>query len=152
MEETKQKAVSFNFDPLNVTLNLVNNKLHFVGNARFNESVHIDYVPPFGDNLGHTSLELLLMSLSSCVGSSILLLLRKMGKTINGLEVSAEGIRRNQHPTCFEKITLGFNLKSVDTDNAAIERAIKLSEDSLCPVWAMLKNNVEIVTEYSIVS
>lgn len=54
------------------SITLVNNRLQFKGEVTGNSPVMIDYVPPLGDNLGYTSLELLLLSLSSCVGSAFL--------------------------------------------------------------------------------
>jgi putative redox protein len=128
------------------SINLINNKLHFTGIADKNDPVSIDYTPPLGDNLGYTSLELLLLSLSSCVGSSILTFLRKMRKSISGCEINSKGIRREEHPTCFSKIYLTINLKSSDTTMDDLNKVLKLSEDTYCPVWAMLKGNVEIET------
>jgi putative redox protein len=66
------------------SIRLINDKLHFEGTAGDSIPVSIDYTPPLGDNLGYTSLELLLLSLSSCIGSSVLTFLRKMRKTITG--------------------------------------------------------------------
>ena len=146
MEEQK-----INSAILNTEIKLVNNKIHFIGKAKDNEPVNIDYSSPIGDDLGYTSLELFLLSLSSCIGSSLALLLRKMDKTITGLEIKAQGVRRTQHPTSFEKITLDIILTSDDITNQAVDRALALSEDSICPVWAMIKNSVEVVTNYSIV-
>ena len=146
MEEQK-----INSAILNTEIKLVNNKIHFIGKAKDNEPVNIDYSSPIGDDLGYTSLELFLLSLSSCIGSSLALLLRKMNKTITGLEIKAQGVRRTQHPTSFEKITLDIILTSDDITNQAVDRALALSEDSICPVWAMIKNSVEVVTNYSIV-
>ena len=128
------------------SINLINDKLHFTGTADKNDPVSIDYTPPLGDNLGYTSLELLLLSLSSCVGSSILTFLRKMRKSITGCEINSMGIRREEHPTCFSKIYLTINLKSSDTTQDDLNKVLKLSEDTYCPVWAMLKGNVEIGT------
>jgi len=62
---------------LTTSIRLLNEKLHFEGNIDGNEPISIDYTPPFGDNLGYTSLELFLLSISSCTGSAILFLLRK---------------------------------------------------------------------------
>ena len=61
---------------LTASIKLLNEKLHFEGVVDGNEPVSIDYTPPLGDNLGYTSLELLLLSLSSCMGSAILTFLR----------------------------------------------------------------------------
>jgi putative redox protein len=137
---------------LTATICLQNEKLHFKGSAGENNPVSIDYTPPLGDNLGYTSLELLLLSLSSCVGSSVLSLLRKMRKTITGCEIYSRGIRREEHPTGFEKIYLTINLKSPDTTDSELIKILKLSEDTYCPVWAMMKGNVKIDIKFQIFS
>lgn len=130
---------------LNASISLINEKLHFNGIAGDNIPVSIDYTPPLGDNLGYTSLELLLLSLSSCIGSAILTMLRKMRKTITGLEINSKGIRREEHPTGFKTIYLEVNLKSSDTSVAELNKVIKLSEETYCPVWAMIKGNTEVM-------
>ena len=136
---------------LTVSLNLINNKLNFVGTTGSNDPISIDYTPPLGDNLGYTSLELFLLSFSSCVGSAVLVLLRKMGKTISGFEISASGIRKEQHPTCFSIITLDMILKSSNTVDAEFEKVIGLADEKLCPVWAMVKGNVEVTINPTII-
>jgi putative redox protein len=135
---------------LSSSIKLINEKLHFKAMVDGNEPVSIDYTPPLGDNLGYTSLELLLLSLSSCVGSAVLTFLRKMKKNITGCEINAMGIRKAEHPTCFENIVLTINLKSSDTSIEDLEKVINLAEDKYCPVWAMLKGNVEIEIRHNI--
>lgn len=129
---------------LNSTIVLINEKLQFEANVDGNVPISIDYTPPLGDNLGYTSLELLLLSLSSCVGSSVLTFLRKMRKTISGCEIQARGVRREEHPSCFKTIYLTVLLASPDTGVEDFNKVLKLSEDTYCPVWVMLKGNVEI--------
>jgi putative redox protein len=135
---------------LETHINLLNKKLHFEGKVDGNTPVSIDYTPPLGDNLGYTSLELLLLSLSSCVGSAVLTFLRKMQKTITKCEISAKGIRREEHPTCFKTISLFITLSSPDTTSEDLNKVLKLSEETYCPVWAMLKGNVEVIVTHSI--
>jgi putative redox protein len=137
---------------LTASLRLVNDKLHFEGNVHGNDPVSIDYIPPYGDNLGYTSLELLLLSLSSCVGSAVLIFLRKMKKTITGLEIQATGIRKEEHPTGFKTITLAIRINSKDTTTDDLDTVLKLSEESYCPVLSMVKGNVEINIIKNIVS
>ncbi|MFH1121581.1 MAG: hypothetical protein V1775_17310 [Bacteroidota bacterium] len=67
---------------LQISLTLLNNKLNFSGCAEGNEAISIDYIPPYGDGLGYTSLELLLLSLSSCYGSALAMLLRMKGRRV----------------------------------------------------------------------
>ncbi len=137
-----------------VTVRLINQKVQFIGvsDANPEQPITFDYKPPLGDGLGYNGLELLLMSLSGCSATAIVFLLRKMGKTVSGLEVHAEGIRKEKPPIKFEKIFIKFILDSKDTKDADIQKAIQLSEQSVCPVWQMIKNNVEVVPEYKIIT
>jgi putative redox protein len=135
---------------LKTSISLINDKLHFSGTVGDNIPVSIDYTPPLGDNLGYTSLELLLLSLSSCMGSSILTFLRRMKKTISGFRIHARGIRKEEHPTGFKTIFIEIALESPDVAQDDLDKVIKLSEDTYCPVWAMLKGNVSIEIKCSI--
>lgn len=135
---------------LNTSIVLINDKLNFRGTVENNEPVSIDYTPPLGDNLGYTSLELLLLSLSSCIGSSVLTFLRKMKKNIDGFEINSRGIRKEEHPTCFKTIFVEINLMSSDVSEEDLDKVIKLSEETYCPVWAMIKGNVVVNIKYNI--
>lgn len=135
---------------LEASVNLINQKVKFEGAAGKNAPITIDYIPPIGDGEGIMPLELVLLSLASCSGSTVVTILRRMGKEVAGLKVNANGIRREEHPTGFRTITLEFVINSKDAADENVQKAIQLSEASLCPVWAMLKDNVEIITEYKI--
>jgi putative redox protein len=138
-------------EQLEVTVNLTNQKVQFTGISRSNSPITFDYGPPLGDGQGYTGLEMLLMSFAACSGTSIVALLRNMKKNISGFKVNGKGIRRTEHPTSFQKIFLEYTLNSKDAEDKDIEKAIQLSEEKYCPVWAMVKNNVEVVTEYKII-
>lgn len=135
---------------LTASIRLLNEKLHFEGKVDGNQPISIDYTPPLGDDLGYTSLELLLLSLSSCVGSAVLTFLRKMQKTIAACEISAKGTRREEHPTCFKNISLFITVSSPDTTSEDLNKVLKLSEETYCPVWAMLRGNVDVIVTHTI--
>jgi len=137
-----------------VTVHLTNQKVQFTGVSKCNPErpVVFDYKAPLGDGQGYNGLELLLMSFAGCSGTAIVYLLRKMRKDISGMKVNAKGLRRDQPPIKFEKIFLEFILNSKDTKDDDIQKAIQLAEESVCPVWQMIKNNVEVVTEYKIIA
>jgi len=137
-------------DSLSVAVELVNEKVRFSGSARSLQPVCADYFPPLGDGQGYTGLELLLLSLAACSATSIVSLLRRMKKTVATFRVNASGVRRAQHPTSFERIGIEFILTSPDTTAADLEKAVHLSAETYCPVWAMLKGNVEIVPELKV--
>ena len=135
---------------LRTSSTLISRKVKFECTSRGNPAVVVDYTPPIGEGEGYTSLELFLISLSTCAGSSVALLLRKKGYTVQGLTVFASGERRQQHPTCFEIIELQFDIVSPDATSEAVSQVLALSEASVCPVWAMVKGNVKITAIFTI--
>ena len=132
------------------SLQLVNKKLHFEGLVEGNEAVSIDYIPPFGDNLGYTSLELLLLCLSSCVGSAVLIFLRKMQKDIVSFQIQSKGFRKQEHPTGFKQITMQLNITCDNLTVEEVAKVLQMTESTYCPVWSMLKGNVEVLTSINI--
>lgn len=135
---------------LNASIELVNDKLHFTGSVAGNEPVSIDYIPPLGDDLGYTSLELLLLSFSSCLGSAMLTFLRRMNRTITHFEIQSKGLRREEHPTGFKSIHLDISLSSPDATEEEVYKVIALAEDRFCPVWSMIKGNTTVETSFTI--
>jgi putative redox protein len=137
---------------LHASITLINDRLHFTGIVENTLPVSIDYFPPLGDNAGYTSLELLLLSLSSCAGTAVLTFLRKMKKNITGFEIHSHGIRKENHPTGFKTIHLEITIHSADTTEDEVKKVLTLSEETYCPVWAMLKGNVDITVATTIIS
>lgn len=136
---------------LSASVKLINDKLNFSGIVEGNNPISIDYIPPLGDNLGYTSLELLLLSLSSCLGSAMLLFLRRMQKTISEFEITANGVRNEDHPTGFKSILMRIHINSQNVNEADLKKVIGLAEEKYCPVLSMVKGNVVIDYEYEII-
>jgi putative redox protein len=126
-------------------------KVHFVGQTGGAHSVDIDYPPPLGDGDGFTGLQMLLLSLAGCSAQTVVNLLRRMNQPVQGMEVKAVGRRRDEHPTVLTKIELEFTVHGIGIDSQAVARAIALSEEQFCPVWAMLKAGTSITSSYRIV-
>lgn len=120
------------------------------GNGSFNVSTHYPRGPEEASGL--TPLELLLSSLAACLGGSMVGLLSRTEQPVKGVEVSAHGLRRDEHPTCFRSIDLEVLVRGTGVDPAAVERALQLSEAAVCPVWAMLKGNVQINSRVRVVA
>ena len=125
-------------------------RLHFQGRTEHEQVVAIDHAPPLGDGNGIKPMELLLMSLASCSGQTVISLLQKMRQDVRGFTVKAEGARRVEHPTVFTEIRLTFEVEGADLSAEAVEKAIRKSEEKYCPVWAMLKPGLSISFSYKI--
>jgi putative redox protein len=115
-------------------------------------TVSMDYpLQPGQETDGLTPLQLLLASLAGCSGNTLASLLRKREQTVGDIEVIARGLRRDEHPTVITDIALEFVIHG-EVEPAVVERALALSEDRLCPVWAMLKGGTRITLAYRVVA
>ena len=126
--------------------------MRFEGLSRSGKRVELDFAPPGGSADGYTPLELLLASLAACSGQVVAGLLKRMGQEIGAFRVLARGARRAIHPTVLTEAGLVFEFRGGKVDAAAAERAVALSEERYCPVWAMLKTSVPVRAEVRILS
>jgi putative redox protein len=101
---------------------------------------------------GFTPMELLLTSLAGCSGQVTVGLLKRMGQEVEGLTVHARGTKKEIHPAVFTSIELEFEFRGGRLDAASIEKALALSEDRYCPVWAMLKMAAPIKATYRLLA
>jgi putative redox protein len=101
---------------------------------------------------GATPLQMLLASLAACSGSTLGLVLTRMKQPLEGLEVNARGLRRDEHPTVITEIALEFVVRGSGVDPEAVGRALTVAEDQLCPVWAMLKTGTPITASFRVVA
>lgn len=103
----------------------------------------MDYPAEAGRN--PTPLEGLMASLVACAANTLALVLsRKMGLRLDSLEVEARAERRGEHPTVLTEIELVYHLGGADLDAQMVDRALRIAEDQLCPVLAMLRPGTEI--------
>jgi putative redox protein len=117
--------------------------MHFIGSGASGVQVHMD-APAAGElPAGPSPMEMVLMSLAGCSGMDVVSILRKKRQPVEDLEVRVRGKRRDDYPTVFSEIALEYIVHG-DVDPQAVERAIELSRDRYCPVWAMLGRSVLI--------
>lgn len=103
-----------------------------------------------GDLAGLTPLRVLLASLAGCSCSTLAALLRKMRQPVTSVAVEVHGSRRDEHPTVLTHIDLLFTVSGEGVDGHAVDKALALAEEQLCPVWAMLRPGTEITHSYRI--
>lgn len=132
-------------DTLTVKLKTIDEKTMFSATSRENPEVIIDYFPPIGSGKGYTSLELFMMSFGSCISSTLLSLLRyRMNKKVDGVEVNLQGTVREEHPKALEHILVTLNFKSNELSKDEVEEVLNVAKDKMCPVWSMIKGNVNV--------
>jgi putative redox protein len=132
-------------DPLTATVNWTA-RMHFQGRSEFAHEVPIDHPPPLGAGEGIKPMELTLMSLAACGAQTVVSLLEKMRQDVTSFSVRAEGKRQDDHPRVFTAIHLEFKVAGKALDRALVEKAVRLTEQKYCPVWAMMKTAVAITS------
>lgn len=83
--------------------------------------------------------ELLLSAAAACAAVDVVGMLKKKRKTVNGLQVIAEGLRREKHPRYFTDILLSFKLSSPDTSETDLAKVVALAVDKYCSVAATIR-------------
>jgi putative redox protein len=125
--------------------------MHFQGAAGFAHDVPIDHGPPLGAGEGITPLELTLMSLAACGAQTVISLLVKMRQDVKSFSVRTVGTKQEEHPRVFTEIRLEFRVEGAALDRALVEKAVRLSEEKYCPVWAMLKKSAAVLPSITII-
>ena len=127
------------------------NDLHFQGSVRSGHTIDLDTPAADGGGVGMTPMELLLISLASCSAMDVAAILRKKRQLVEGLEVRVHGLRQTEHPTTFTDVHLEYVVHGDNIDPQAVTRAIELSKERYCPIWAMLEPSVHITAASRVV-
>ncbi len=136
---------------MNAEIALIDDKVKMEALIPGKAPLIMDYVPPLGRGEGYTPLELLMVSLGTCYGTTLKFLLAgQLKKDIRDLSVRVEADRATEHPTKFDAIRLIMNVDSPDLTMEELTAAAALAEEKYCPVWAMIKGNAEVKTELTI--
>ena len=120
--------------------------------GRAGKSVAIDFTPEGEAIDGFSPLEMLLTSLAGCSGQVTVGLLKRMGQEVKDLTVHARGVKKEVHPTVLTSIELEFEFRGGTLDGASVEKALALSEERFCPVWAMVKAAAPIKATYRLLA
>jgi len=94
-------------------------------------------------NSGPGPMELLLLALGGCTATDLVIILEKKRQNLVGLEVICSGERAADPPRVWKKMELLFRVRG-EVSEDAVRKAIALSEEKYCSVWAMLRGTAEI--------
>ena len=101
---------------------------------------------------GPKPIELIAIGLAGCTAFDVITVLRqKYLQMVTGYEVRVEADQAERPPQVFTQVRIHHIITGYDIDSAAIEAAIRLSEDKYCSVGAMVKQSATLHTTYEIV-
>lgn len=94
-------------------------------------------------------MELILMGLGGCSAIDVISILRKQKQEISDVRIVVDGDRVEDIPAVFSKIRMHFEIDG-QLDRNKVERAIQLSVEKYCSVYAMLIKTAEITYSFSV--
>ena len=94
-------------------------------------------------------MELVLMALGACTATDVVSILKKKRQKLEGLEVICSGERASEPPTVWIKLEILYRLRG-SLEEAAVKRAIELSEQKYCSVSAMLQKTAKLTWRHEI--
>jgi putative redox protein len=102
-----------------------------------------------GHNTGPRPMELLLMGLLSCTAMDVLSVLQKKRQKVTALNLYAEGQRAEEHPRRYTQIHVTY-VACGDVEEAALARAIQLSEERYCAAMATIRPAVQLSSSFRV--
>jgi len=96
-------------------------------------------------------MELLLIALGSCTGVDVISILEKKRQTVTDYRIEVSGERREEFPKSYTRLYVKHVVRGRGVSEAAVARAIELSETKYCSVAATLRGSAEIINSYEIV-
>lgn len=129
------KTVQLNWDP----------QSKFILNDRDNYQLKVNGAGNIGSS------DLLPMSLIGCSSYDVVEILEKQRQELTQLKVSAEAVQDETPPWKFKKIHIRYQVIGRGLDPEKVKKAIQLSEEKYCSVYATLRDVIEITHEVEVV-
>ncbi len=102
---------------------------------------------------GPKPIELVAVGLAGCTAFDVITILRqKYHQKVTGYDVKVEADQAERPPLVFTAVRIHHIVKGFDIDGAAIEEAIRLSEEKYCSVGAMVQKTASFHTTFEIVA
>ncbi len=101
---------------------------------------------------GPKPIELVATALAGCTAFDVITILRqKYHQKVTGYEVRVEADQAERPPQVFTSVRIHHVVTGYEIDPAAIQAAIRLSEEKYCSVGAMVKQTATLNTTYEVV-
>jgi putative redox protein len=100
-----------------------------------------------GRGLGPTPKPLVLTALAGCTGMDVASLLARMRVSFDSFQVEVDGDVSCEHPVVYTEIRVRYVFSGAQLDREKIEKAVRLSRQRYCGVFAMLDKAAHLTCE-----
>jgi putative redox protein len=106
---------------------------------------------PKGEGTGVRPIELVLYGLGGCTAMDIVSVLEKKRLDVRGVDIVVKGTQReDDYPHYYESIDLHYVVTGIGIPDAAVARAIELSETKYCSVKGTFGPQVAVTTSFTV--
>ena len=91
------------------------------------------------------------MSLIGCASHDVVSILEKQKQQIHALKVTANATQDDDPPWRFRTIHIHYQVTGISVDMEKVRKAILLSEENYCSVYATLRDAIEITHDVEVV-
>lgn len=91
-------------------------------------------------------MHMVLTALAGCAAIGVQRILEKQRQPVSALRFEVEGDRQPEPPTTFTHIRVRVIVRGHGLDRERVERAVQLTEEKYCSVYALLRQAVPIET------
>ena len=101
---------------------------------------------------GAKPIEMVAVGLAGCTAFDVITVLRqKYHQKVTGYQVRVEADQAERPPQVFTNVRIHHVVTGIGIDEAALEEAIRLSEDKYCSVGAMVQKTATFHTTHEII-
>lgn len=104
-----------------------------------------------GEDSGPSPKRLMLASLAGCTGIDVVSILNKMKVAYSDFTIDIVAGLTGDHPKYYNNVKIIYRIKMDETERSKMEKAVALSQDKYCGVYAMFKSFAVMDTEISYV-
>ena len=100
-----------------------------------------------GEDSGPGPKHLMLASLAGCTGIDIVSILNKMKVAFSGFTIGVHAALSAEHPKIYNHVKITYKIKLAEEDKSKMIKAVQLSTEKYCGVFAMFSSFAKMDTE-----
>ncbi len=100
-----------------------------------------------GEDSGPSPKRLMLASLAGCTGIDIVSILNKMKVEFSDFSIGVHAALSAEHPKIYNHVKITYKIKLAEEDKSKMIKAVNLSTEKYCGVFAMFKTFAKMDTE-----
>ena len=105
-----------------------------------------------GENAGFRPMELMLLGMAGCMSLDVVLILKRMRKTVTSYRVQVTAERAEDPPRVYTEARLEHVIGGPGLDAASVHRAIELAETTYCSGTAMFAKTAKVTNTFRLLA